>query len=145
MQGQEARGLVVEDGVVIPERELECRTSRSAGPGGQNVNKVATRVELRFDLVTSTAFDAATKERLRLRLGRRLQADGVVRIVAQRQRSRARNEAEARERLAELLRRALVVPKRRRPTRPSQASRQRRLEGKRRQAARKRLRRDLEA
>ena len=144
MGQRDKQGLVVQDGVVIPERDLECRTSRSAGPGGQNVNKVATRVELLFALEASTLFDAATKARLRARLGKRVNADGVVRVVAQRLRSRVRNEAEARERLAELLRWALAVPRVRRPTRPARAARERRLESKRQRAVRKRQRRALE-
>jgi ribosome-associated protein len=144
MERHEQQGLAVQEGVVIPERDLECRTSRSAGPGGQNVNKVATRVELLFALDASAVFDAATKARLRARLGKRVNSDGVVRVVAQQHRSRARNEEEARKRLSALLRRALAVPRPRRPTRPGRAARERRLESKRRQAARKRRRAALD-
>ncbi|HZL86480.1 MAG TPA: alternative ribosome rescue aminoacyl-tRNA hydrolase ArfB [Candidatus Krumholzibacteria bacterium] len=139
--GLEKRGLRVGDDVVIPEAELEVRSSRSGGPGGQNVNKVETRIELRFDLEASALFDAATKQRLRARLGKRVTEDGVVRVVAQMHRSRARNEAEARARLVALLQRALTAPRPRRPTRPTRASKQRRLEAKRQRAASKRARR----
>ena len=141
--GPEARpaGLVVQEGLVIPEGELEVRASRSGGPGGQNVNKVATRIELRFALGESTLFDAPTKARLVARLGRRVTTGGVLRVVSQRRRSRARNEAEARERLAELLRQALATPRPRRPTRPTRTGREKRLEEKRHRARQKRQRR----
>ena len=139
--GSEKRGLRLGHDIVVPEAELEVRASRSGGPGGQNVNKVETRIELRFDLAGSAVFDAATKQRLRERLGKRVSEDGVVRVVAQMHRSRARNEAEARARLVALLQRALAAPRPRRPTRPTQASRQRRLDAKRQRAASKRARR----
>ncbi len=139
--GPEKRGLRLGDDVMVPEAEIEVRASRSSGPGGQNVNKVETRIELRFDLAGSAVFDAATKQRLRARLGKRVTEDGVVRVVCQVHRSRARNEAEARLRLVALLQRALTPPRPRRQTRPTLASRQRRLEAKRQRAASKRARR----
>ena len=138
--GTEKRGLRLGHDLVVPEAEIEVRASRSGGPGGQNVNKVETRIELRFDLAGSRAFDAATKLLLRARLGKRVTEDGVVRVVCQVHRSRARNEAEARARLVALLQRALASPRPRRPTRPTRASLERRLEAKRQRAASKRAR-----
>jgi len=134
-------GLLVRPGVVIPESELEVRRSRSGGPGGQNVNKVSTRVEIAFDVAASTAFDAEEKERLQARLRGRSSRAGVVRVVGQRYRSQARNEEDARQRLAELLDAALVVPKTRRKTRPSKRKRAERLAGKRHRATIKSTRR----
>jgi ribosome-associated protein len=127
-------GLTVRPGVVIPESELEVRRSRSGGPGGQNVNKVSTRVEIAFDVAVSTAFDDEEKERLQTRLRGRSSRAGVVRVVGQRYRSQARNEEDARQRLAELLDAALVVPKPRRKTRPSKRDKAERLAGKRHRA-----------
>lgn len=137
------RGLQVRPGLVIPDSELEVRTSRSGGPGGQNVNKVATRVEVRFDLDASAALDTAQKQRLRRTLKRRISGAGILRVVCQKHRSRRRNEEEARERLAVLLRQALQVRRKRRPTRPTQAAKERRLDSKRRRGQSKRRRASL--
>jgi ribosome-associated protein len=134
-------GLRVRTGLVIPESEIDVRHSRSGGPGGQNVNKVSTRVELVFDLEASTAFDPEQKQQLRSRLASRLSRAGALRVVGQRYRSQARNESDARERLAALLAAALAVPKRRRPTRPSRAAAADRLAGKRRRSRLKTTRR----
>lgn len=126
----------------IPEHELELRFTRSGGPGGQHVNTSATRVELVFDLEGSPSLTDAEKSRARRRLRSRLDAEGRLRVVAQDERSQARNRALARERLRELLRGALEPPPRpRRPTRPTAAATAERLEGKRRTATRKRARR----
>jgi ribosome-associated protein len=138
-----AGGLEVRPGLVLPEDELEVRATRSGGPGGQNVNKVSTRVELRFDVASSRVLDDEEKALVRARLAGRTSARGVLRVVSQRERSRARNEAAARRRLAELLAAALAVAPPRRATRPTAAARRRRSETKRRRAVVKRTRRPL--
>jgi len=135
------RGLRVLPGLVIPESEIVVRRTRSGGPGGQNVNKVATRVELAFDIEGSAVLEVEQKARLRARLAGRTSRDGVVRVVGQRFRSQARNEDDARERLVALLARGLSVAKPRRPTRPSAGARRARLDDKRRRAAVKSRRR----
>ncbi|HET7922213.1 MAG TPA: alternative ribosome rescue aminoacyl-tRNA hydrolase ArfB [Gammaproteobacteria bacterium] len=127
--------------LMLDERELEFRFVRASGPGGQNVNKLATAAELRFDVNASISVPQAVKQRLRLLAANRINHDGVLVISAQRFRTQERNRADALERLVTLLRRAAVVPKKRLATRPSAASRRRRLEGKRRVADKKRLRR----
>jgi ribosome-associated protein len=124
--------------VTLDESELEERFVRSSGPGGQNVNKVASAVELRFDASKSPALDDEVRERLRRIAGSRMTADGVILIDARRFRTQAKNREDARERLAALIRSALTRPKRRRKTRPSTASRERRIETKRRRSETKR-------
>jgi ribosome-associated protein len=136
-----ARGLTVRPGLVVPESELYVRRTRSGGPGGQNVNKVATRVEIEFDVEASAVLTADEKARIRVRLATRTSRAGVLRVVAQSERTQARNEAEARRRLAALLARALALPRPRRPTRPSSSSRRERLDAKRRRGAIKKTRR----
>jgi ribosome-associated protein len=113
---------------------------RGSGPGGQNVNKLATAAQLRFDLVASRALHAAVKARLRLLAGHRLSADGSILIIARNQRTQEGNRREALERLHDLIGRALIEPKIRRPTRPTRASKTRRLETKTRHQHTKRLR-----
>jgi ribosome-associated protein len=137
------RGLMVRPGCVIPESELQIRATRSGGPGGQNVNKVSTRIELGFDLEHSAAFGPEDKARLRARLGRRLGAEGRLRIVAQRFRSQSRNLEDARERLAALLAAGLEEPRARRPTRVPAGARRRRVDAKRRRSTVKRQRQPL--
>lgn len=132
--------LTVAPGVVIPASELEWSASRSSGPGGQNVNRVSTKVELRFDLRQTRALDSGTRARLRDKARSRLDADGKLVIVSQTTRSQAQNLELARERLAALIRAALTPPKPRRATRPTRASKERRLEGKRRASDKKRTR-----
>ncbi len=121
--------------VAIPLDEVEVRASRSSGPGGQHANVTESRIEASFDVAASQTLDEAQKRRVVARCG------PVVRAVAQDARSQARNRALALERLAERLARALEVPRTRRPTKPTKASRQRRLDAKRRDAQRKRDRR----
>jgi ribosome-associated protein len=127
--------------VAIPVAELEFRASRSSGPGGQGVNTTDSRVELRFDLAGSPSLPPEAKELALRRLGPRLDTGGVLRVVAQTQRSQLANRRAATERFAELMAAALATPKVRRPTRPGRAAEVRRLEAKRRHAAAKSLRR----
>ena len=133
--------LVVSPTLTIPRAELTMRASRAGGPGGQHVNTSSTRVELLWDLTHSTAVTDDVRARLLEKLAPRLDADGMVRVVASDRRSQSQNRDAAAERLAEVVRRALMVPKKRRPTRPTAASREQRLADKRRRRERKRSRR----
>jgi ribosome-associated protein len=126
--------LQVTPRIAIDESELEERFIRASGPGGQNVNKVSTAVQLRFDAWRSAALDARMRERLRALAGTRLTADGVLVIDARRHRTQAQNREDARERLIELLREAAKTPRRRRATAPTRASQERRVETKKRHA-----------
>lgn len=132
--------LHVTAGVEIPESELSVSFVRSAGPGGQNVNKVATAAQLRFDLDRSAALAEDVKRRLRHLSGRRLTADGAILIIARNHRTQEHNRREAHERLIELVRRALVAPRPRKPSAPPRAAHERRLERKTRLKRTKRLR-----
>ena len=132
--------LYITPAIVIEESELQERFVRASGPGGQNVNKVATAVELRFDAGRSPALSEEVRERLRRLAGSRMTGDGVLVIDARRYRTQAQNRADARERLAALVRQAAVPPRRRRKTKPSAASAERRLKLKRRRGESKRRR-----
>lgn len=121
-------------------QDLHFHYIRAAGPGGQNVNKVASAVQLRFDLAGTQALPEELKARLRELAGARLTADGAILIHARSQRSQAANRREALERLYALIQRAAIPPKARVPTRPSAAARRRRLEDKRARQRVKRLR-----
>jgi ribosome-associated protein len=132
--------LEIAPGVEIPDSDLSLVFVRSSGPGGQNVNKLATAAQLRFDLDGSAALSHAVKMRLRPLSGRRLTDEGAILIIARNHRTQEGNRREALERLADLIRAALVPPKPRKATRPTRASRERRLDGKSRRQTTKRLR-----
>jgi ribosome-associated protein len=131
--------LQIDAVLAIPEDEVTFATSRSGGPGGQNVNKLETRVTARFDLA-SPSLDEEQRSRLRQRLATRISRAGVLQVTAQRHRTQAANREAALARLVELLREALTDRIPRRPTRPGRAARARRLAGKRRRSERKRER-----
>ena len=132
--------IQVTDTIVVRDEELEERFVRASGPGGQNVNKVATAVELRFDVAASSLPDRV-KQRLATLAGSRMSVDGVLQIDSRTHRTQSQNREAARERLTELLREAAIPPKTRRATRPTRASKEKRLEGKTKRARIKRARR----
>lgn len=126
--------------ITLDENELELTFVRSSGPGGQNVNKVATAVQLRFDVVHSPSLPGDVRARLVARAGNKVTRDGVLVFTARRFRTQERNRADAVGRLVEMIRAAATPPKRRRKTRPTRASKQQRVERKRRRSSTKRLR-----
>jgi ribosome-associated protein len=138
MKGKAPRMIPIDDQLALDESEISESFIRASGPGGQNVNKVASAVQLRFDLRRSNSLPEPVRARLARLAGRRLSQDGVVVITAMRYRSQERNRADALQRLVALIRRAATPPRPRRPTRPSAASRERRLADK---AERSRLKR----
>ncbi|MBI2993529.1 MAG: aminoacyl-tRNA hydrolase [Gammaproteobacteria bacterium] len=131
--------LKISNHVVIPDHEIRMSAIRSQGPGGQNVNKVSSAIELRFDIHASS-LPLYYKQRLLALADRRINRDGIVVIKAQTSRSQERNRAQALERLQWLIRRAAVTRKKRQPTRPTRASRERRLNEKTRRGQTKRQR-----
>ena len=135
--------ITVTPDISIAPRELRFEFVRASGPGGQNVNKVATAVQLRFDVAATTALSGEVKDRLRKIAGKKLSADGILVIQASRFKSQEQNRQDAVQRLAGLLRQAAVRPKRRVKTRPSKRSKLRRLEAKRHRSRLKRNRRSV--
>lgn len=136
--------LHIDGGLTIPGSDLQYTAARASGPGGQHVNKTSTKVVLRFDLEGTRALSPQVKERLRRLAAGRLDRDGYLMIVSQQSRYQSRNLADARGRLAALIRAALHPPKRRVATRPSKRVVRRRLANKRRQGEKKRLRRTVQ-
>jgi ribosome-associated protein len=124
--------LVINDSLVIPDDELEWKFIRASGPGGQNVNKVSSAVQLRFLLPANASIPVAARNRLRALAGQRILDDGTILIAARSERSQEQNRREALERLAQLIRAALVEPKIRRKTKPTRASKERRIDSKKR-------------
>jgi ribosome-associated protein len=132
--------IPVTDQISLEDSEIEESFLAGSGPGGQNVNKVATAVQLRFDAAASPSLPPAVKERLRRVAGRKMTDAGVVVITANRFRTQERNRADAIERLVEMIALATHVPRTRRPTRPTRASKERRLDAKKRRGSVKSLR-----
>ena len=132
--------IAVSASLDIPDELVEMRAVRASGPGGQNVNKVSNALELRFDAAAWDALPAAARPRLRRIAGRRMTAEGLIVIDAQRFRSLEQNRADAVERLVTMIRESLIEPKPRRATKPTRASKERRLSGKARDARTKKLR-----
>lgn len=133
-----ASGVEVVDGLVIPRSELDMKTSRSSGAGGQHVNKTSSRVEISWNIVQSRALSDEQRERLTTRLASRLSEEGAIRVVASDTRSQLRNRETAERRLGETIARALVVQKRRRPTRRPRAANEARLTEKKKHSDKKR-------
>ncbi len=133
--------LIVTSRLLIPAAELAEDFIRASGPGGQNVNKVSSAVQLRFDALHSPSLSWEVKSRLKALAGTRLTKDGILIITAQTFRTQDDNRREARRRLADLIRQACIVPKKRKPTKPTRASKERRLQAKKSHANTKRNRR----
>jgi ribosome-associated protein len=129
--------LQITPDLAIPDEEFEWKFIRASGPGGQNVNKVASAVQLRFLLPQNTSLPVAARNRLRRIAGARINDDGTILISARSERSQEQNRRDALERLAELVRTALVEPKIRKKTRPTKASKERRIDTKKRRGSTK--------
>ena len=133
--------LPVSDAVAIPRAELSFRATKSGGPGGQHVNTSSTRIELLWNPSASSALNDEERQRVCAKLKSRLDADGNVRVVASDSRSQRQNRVAAEERLAELVRQALIVPRKRKATKPTRAAKAARLEDKKKRSATKAMRR----
>jgi ribosome-associated protein len=133
--------LAVSERVAIPRAELEYRASRAGGAGGQHVNTSSTRIELLWNVLTTSALDEAARHRVASKLASRLDGEGWIRIVSSARRSQGQNREAAEARLAELVRGAMVVPKRRKPTKPSRGAKEARLSEKKKRGDTKRQRR----
>jgi ribosome-associated protein len=133
--------LPIDASLSIPRSELDVRVSRSSGAGGQHVNKTSSRVEIFWNIAESRSLTDDQRNRLLTRLASRLTSTGSIRIVASEMRSQSRNRELAEERLAEIVRRALIVAKKRKPTRPTRAAKEARLQSKKRQSRKKSERR----
>lgn len=129
--------LIITPDIAIPDEEFEWKFIRSSGPGGQNVNKVASAVQLRFLLPMNSSLPVAARNRLRRLAGQKLIDDGSILISARSERSQEQNRRDALERLAELLRAAMIEPKIRKKTRPTRASKERRIDSKKRRGTTK--------
>jgi ribosome-associated protein len=134
--------LAVNDSLSIPRNELDVRVSRASGAGGQHVNKTSSRVEIFWNIPASRALTDEQRARLLDKLSSRLTTEGSIRVVASDMRSQIRNRDLAEERLVELVRRSLVVPRKRKPTRPTRAAKEARLESKKKHSHKKRTRQD---
>jgi ribosome-associated protein len=130
--------LAVNESLSIPRSELDIRVSRSSGAGGQHVNKTSSRVEIFWNVIGSRALSEEQRVRLQEKLASRLTTDGSIRVVASDMRSQSRNRELAEERLAELVRRALIVPRKRKATKPTRAAKEARLDSKKRHSTKKR-------
>ena len=136
--------LEVADGVAIPRSELEYRATRAGGAGGQHVNTSSTRIELLWNVARTPVLDDDRRARVSTRLATRIDGEGWLRVVSSARRSQQQNREAAEARLVELVRGALTVQKRRRPTRPTRASQEERIRVKKKRSETKRMRRDLE-
>jgi ribosome-associated protein len=134
--------LAVNESLAIPRTELDVRVSRSSGAGGQHVNKTSSRVEIFWNVVGSRALSEEQRTRLMEKLASKLTTEGSIRVVASDMRSQSRNRELAEERLADLVRRALVIPRKRRATKPTRAAKEARLDSKKRHSTKKRDRRN---
>jgi ribosome-associated protein len=134
--------LAVNESVSIPRTELDVRVSRSSGAGGQHVNKTSSRVEIFWNIVGSRAVSEEQRARLMEKLASRLTTEGSIRVVSSDMRSQGRNRELAEERLAEMVRRALIVPRKRKATKPTRAAKEARLDSKKRHSTKKRDRRN---
>jgi ribosome-associated protein len=134
--------LAVNDSLSIPRSELDIRVSRASGAGGQHVNKTSSRVEIFWNIPGSRALSDEQRTRLLDKLSSRLTTEGSIRVVASDMRSQSRNRDLAEERLAEIVRRALLIPRKRRPTKPTRAAKEARLQTKKRHSNKKRERRN---
>jgi len=134
--------LAVNESLSIPRTELDIRVSRSSGAGGQHVNKTSSRVEIFWNIVSSRALNEEQRARLKEKLASRLTTEGSIRVVTSDMRSQSRNRELAEDRLAEMVRRALIVPRKRKATKPTRAAKEARLDSKKRHSTKKRDRRN---